>query len=285
MEYFQEFLERDLLPFLDHRVTPLTLAVFLVTVGGAVILGQLTRSLTMRVLARSGGASEGVAYAIGRIGQYLILAGGVLFALDNVGIDITALAALGAVVSVGIGFGLQNIAQNFISGVILLVERPVQKGDYVRLGDTEGSVAEIEMRATRVITRDGISVLVPNSKLISDEVRNLSAPSSQNRLRVEVGVAYGSDTALVRDTLLEVATTDARVLEDPAPLVLFTEFGDSSLNFELCVWLADPQPRPVVASDLRFAVDAAFRRHGIQIPFPQRDLHLVSGFDKLRESA
>jgi small-conductance mechanosensitive channel len=285
MEYLQEFLERDLVPFVETRVTPLTLLLFLLTVIGAAVLGRVVRTLTMRLLAHRGGASEGVAYAVGRIGQYLILAGGVLFALDNVGIDVTALAALGAVISVGIGFGLQNIAQNFISGVILLVERPVQKGDFVQLGDTEGSVAEIEMRATRVITRDGISVLVPNSKLISDEVRNLSAPSSQNRLRVEVGVAYGSDTARVRDTLLEVAAADPRVLQDPAPLVLFQEFGDSSLNFELCVWLADPQPRPVVSSELRFAIDRAFRERDIAIPFPQRDLHLVSGFEKLRETA
>jgi len=285
VEWLGEFLEHDLVPFVDTKVTPLTLLLFVATVVAAAVLGRLVRNLTMRVLAHRGGGSEGAAYAVGRIGQYLILVGGLLFALDNVGIDITALAALGAVISVGIGFGLQNIAQNFISGVILLVERPVQKGDFVQLGDTEGSVAEIEMRATRVITRDGISVLVPNSKLISDEVRNLSAPSSDNRLRVAVGVAYGSDTALVRETLLEVAARDDRVLDEPAPLVLFREFGESALNFDLCVWLADPRPRPIVSSDLRFAIDRAFRERDITIAFPQRDLHLVSGFDKLRETA
>lgn len=285
MEWLGQYVNFELFAVGDSHVTPLTLVLFVLTIAVAAVLSVMLRRLTMRVLARKGAASEGAAYAVGRIGQYLLLLGGVMFALDNVGVDMTTLAALGAVISVGIGFGLQNIAQNFISGIILLVERPVQKGDFVELGDTEGSVAEIEMRATRVITRDGISVLVPNSKLISDEVRNLSAPSSQNRLRVGVGVAYGSDTELVRDTLLEVARAEGRVLKDPKPVVFFRDFGDSSLDFELCVWLADPQIRPFVASDLRFAIDASFRKHRITIPFPQRDLHVKSGLEPLREAS
>jgi small-conductance mechanosensitive channel len=147
----------------------------------------------------------------------------------------------------------------------------------------EGTVVGIEMRATRVMTRDGISVLVPNSKLISDEVSNLSAPEPTTRLRVGVGVAYGSDTKRVRDVLLEVAANDGRLLKEPAPTVFFREFGSSSLDFELCVWLDDPQVRPRVASDLRFAIDRAFRDHQITIAFPQLDLHLASGFEKVRE--
>ena len=287
MDWLWHELDRELFHLGDTGVTPGSLVVLFVTIVLAAIVGALVRRLAQRVLTRgTHGASEGAAYAVGRIGQYVIIVGGILLGLDNVGIDMTALAALGAVVSVGIGFGLQNITQNFISGLILLIERPVQKGDFVELaGDTEGQVVSIEMRATRVITRDGISVIVPNSKLISDEVRNLSAPTSVSRLRVSVGVAYGSDVKRGRDVLEQVAEADGRVLDSPEPAALFRDFGDSSLDFELCVWLSDPQTRPRVGSDLRFAIDRAFRDNGIQIPFPQRDLHLISGFEKIRDAS
>ena len=140
------------------------------------------------------------------------------------------------------------------------------------------------MRATRIVTRDGVSVLVPNSQLVSAEVRNLHAPRRTNRLRVAVGVAYGSDTSLVRKVLLEVAASDSRILKHPEPEVFFDNFGNSSLDFELAVWLDDAELRQRVSSDVRFAIDAAFRKHGIRIPFPQRDLHLVSGFDAVRSA-
>lgn len=287
MDWLWRELDRELFHLGETGVTPGSLIVLLITVVVAAIAGRLVRQLAQRVLTRgTHGASEGAAYAVGRISQYLILVGGILLGLDNVGINMTALAAVGAVISVGIGFGLQNITQNFVSGVILLVERPVQKGDFVELaGNTEGQVVSIEMRATRVMTRDGISVIVPNSKLISDEVRNLSAPTGVNRLRVAVGVAYGSDIKRVRDVLEAAAEADGRVLKEPAPAALFRNFGDSSLDFELCVWLDHPQQRPKVASDLRFAIDRAFRENGIQIPFPQRDLHVKSGLDKLERAS
>jgi len=283
MDWIRQHLDADLFHLGGTTVTPLRLLILASVIVVTALVGRVVRKLTQRLLTRGGRTSEGTAYAVARIAQYVVFIGGVLLGLENIGVSLTALAALGALVSVGIGFGLQNIAQNFISGVILLVERPVQKGDFVRLGDTVGSVAAIEMRATRVITRDGISVLVPNSKLISDEVLNLSAPTAVNRLRVAVGVAYGSDTSLVRKVLLEVAQRDGRVRKDPKPVVFFEDFGSSSLDFELAVWLDNPEARPQVASDLRFAVDRAFRAHDITIPFPQRDLHLISGFEKLRD--
>ncbi len=282
MDWLEHHLRTELFHFGSTAVTPLSLGGFVITVIVVMLLGRGIRVLITRLLARRTKASEGAAYAIGRIVQYVVVASGILLGLENVGVSLTALTALGAVVSVGIGFGLQNITQNFVSGVILLLERPVQKGDFVRLGGTEGSVIDIEMRATRVLTRDGISVLVPNSKLITEDVINLSAPTTTNRIRIGVGVAYGSDTQLVRRVLLEVATKDGRVRKDPKPVVYFTDFGDSSLDFELAVWLDNPEVQPQVASDLRFAIDAAFRKHDISIPFPQRDLHLISGFEKLR---
>lgn len=178
-----------------------------------------------------------------------------------------------------IGFGLQNIAQNFASGIILLVERPVQKGDFVDVGDAVGTVEDIAMRATRILTRDGVQIIVPNSELVSGRVVNRSAPTTRSRVRVNLGVAYGSDTERVRDTLLAVAAAEPRVLRDPPPAVFFKDFGDSALVFDLAVWIDTPQLEFVITSDLRFAIDRSFRETGLVIAFPQKDLHLVSGLE------
>jgi small-conductance mechanosensitive channel len=272
------YLTTELFHLSGASVTPLSLLVFVFTLMGAILAGRMIRRVTTRFLIRRGGAqAEGTAYAVARMAQYLIALVIVLVGLDNIGLSMSSLATFGTFLSVGVGFGLQNIVQNFVSGLILLIERPVQKGDYVRVGDTAGTVEEIAMRATRIITRDGVAIIVPNSELISGRVVNLSAPTSTYRVRVAVGVAYGSDTSMVRRVLLEVANADSRVLATPSPAVFFRDFADSSLAFELCVWLQDPHEEPLTTSDLRFAIDAAFREAGIEIPFPQRDLHVRSG--------
>ena len=277
MDWLLTHLESELFHFGETSVTPLSLLIFLVTVAVTLFVARFARTIIGRVLRRKGQVNEGIAYAVGRIAQYAIIVVGVLLALENIGISVTAFAALGAILSVGIGFGLQNIAQNFISGLILLIERPIQQGDILEVaGGTVGRVTDIGMRATTIQTLDGVSILVPNSALISEEVRNFHAPHPTNRIRIAVGVAYGSDTALVRETLLAVAKADARVKESPAPDVIFQDFGDSSLDFELAVWLDNAEIRTKLASDLRFAIDAGFREAGITIPFPQRDLHLIS---------
>ncbi|MGE0790178.1 MAG: mechanosensitive ion channel family protein [Sandaracinaceae bacterium] len=284
MDWLLSHIDVELFHLGATPVTPLAILVFLLTLVASLILGRALRTLIMRVVAaRSKHHNEGLAYAVGRIGQYLVVISGILLGLDNLGISLAALTALGAMLSVGIGFGLQNIAQNFISGVILLLERPIQHGDVIEVDGVLGRVTEIEMRATRLLTLDGISVLVPNSKLISEDVRNMHAPERTNRVRVAVGVAYGSDTELVRKTLLEVGKAHREVLAKPAPTVFFTSFGDSSLDFELAVWLDNAERRPIVSSELRFAIDAAFREHDIQIPFPQRDLHIKSGLPQAAE--
>lgn len=281
LEWLHQHLRTELFHLGTTAVTPLSLGAFLLTLVVVLLLGRGIRLLITSLLTRRM-ASEGAAYAIGRIAQYLLVVYGIVLGLENVGVSLSALTTLGAVVSVGLGFGLQNITQNFVSGVILLLERPVQKGDFVRLGETEGSIIDIEMRATRVLTRDGVSVLVPNSKLVTDHVHNLSAPTPVNRIRIAVRAAHGSDVELVRRVLLEVATEDARVRGTPKPAVFFRNFGESALEFELAVWLDTPEIQPDVSSDLRFAIDAAFRKHGISMPFPQRDLHIVGGLEELR---
>ncbi|MEP7125698.1 MAG: mechanosensitive ion channel domain-containing protein [Byssovorax sp.] len=272
-----KFFTTELFKLSGASVTPTSIVVFFATLTGAIIVGRLVRRGTSGFLIRHGGAqAEGTAYAVARMAQYVVALIVVLIGLENIGISLGSLAAFGTFLSVGVGFGLQNIVQNFVSGLILLIERPVRKGDFVRVGDTAGTVEEIAMRATRLITRDGIAIIVPNSELISGRVVNLSAPSATYRARVTVGVAYGSDTSVVRRVLLEVAAQDPRVLDTPPPAVFFRDFADSSLAFELCVWLQDPHEEPLATSDLRFAVDAAFRKADIEIPFPQRDIHLRS---------
>ena len=258
------------------QVTIASLVSFFIFVVLAVVASRLLQRALCRVYDRRG-IDEGVQYALNRLLHYGILAIGAFLALENLGISVTALAGLGAILAVGIGFGLQNIAQNFVSGLILLLERPVKKGDFVEVGTTKGTVREIHARATVVTTLDGVDILVPNGQFITEPVINQTFGSRHVRIRVNVGVAYGSDTDLVRRTLESVATRHEMVLLHPEPKVWFNEFGESSLDFSLLVWVADPTLQPQVSSDLRFEIDRAFRELGIEIPFPQRDLHLKSG--------
>jgi small-conductance mechanosensitive channel len=227
---------------------------------------------------RRRGVDAGVAYALNRLLHYIIVAVGGFIALDNLGFSLTALAGIGAILAVGIGFGLQNIAQNFVSGIILLLERPVKQGDFVVVGDTRGTVRHIRARATIVTTLDNVDILVPNGQFITEPVVNQTYGDRFVRVRISVGVAYGSDTERVRRTLLRVAAEHPAVVHREETRVLFNDFGESSLDFVLIVWVDEPRDQTHVASDLRFAIDAAFRKEHIEIPFPQRDLHLKSGF-------
>ncbi|MGW8248023.1 MAG: mechanosensitive ion channel family protein, partial [Acidiferrobacterales bacterium] len=200
--------------------------------------------------------------------------------LGVAGISFANLAIIVGALSVGIGFGLQNIVNNFLSGLILLVERPVKTGDWIVVGGTEGYVKRIRIRSTQIQTFDHADVIVPNSELIASQVTNWMLRDTTGRARIPVGVAYGSDTQKVKEILLQVAQDHPDVITNRAamePFVLFFGFGDSSLNFELRVFIKNIDKRLRVISDLNFAIDAAFREAGIEIPFPQRDVHIRSG--------
>jgi small-conductance mechanosensitive channel len=262
--------------------TPVTTA-SIITFFVFILLAFAVSFILQRALGRvyrRRSVEEGVQYALNRLVHYAVVAIGIFLALDNLGISIGALAGLGAILAVGIGFGLQNITQNFVSGLILLLERPIKKGDFVEVGDTMGVVRDIRARATIVTTMDNVDILVPNGQFITETVVNESYGSGLIRVHVKVGVAYGSDTALVRRTLERVADEHEGVLKKPAPLVRFNDFGESSLDFALLVWLSAAVDEPQTSSDLRFAIDTAFREADIVIPFPQRDLHLRSGWKR-----
>ena len=222
------------------------------------------------------GARDAVITFLGYIGT----SASVIAALVVAGIDFTGLAILFSALSVGIGFGLQNVVNNFVSGLILLFERPIKSGDWVSVGSTEGHVKKIRIRSTLIQTLDRADVIVPNSELISAQVTNWMLRDRIGRVKVAIGVAYGSDTALVKKLLIDIATSHPEILTSPKmhePTVTFTDFGASSLDFTLRVFIPDIERRFVIASDLRFAIDEAFRKHAIEIPFPQRDLHIRTG--------
>jgi small-conductance mechanosensitive channel len=208
---------------------------------------------------------------------YVAVAISIILALSIAGIEFTNLAIIAGALSVGIGFGLQNVVNNFISGLIMLVERPVRTGDWIIVGGTEGYVKRISIRTTTIQTFDRADVIVPNSDLISGQVTNWTLRNQWGRIKVPVGVAYGSDTALVRDTLLEIVNGHEDFVRGnpnlPDPGVLFIGFGDSSLNFEVRGIVRKIDRRLTVISDINFAIDAAFRDKGIEIPFPQRDIN------------
>ncbi|HLK38048.1 MAG TPA: mechanosensitive ion channel domain-containing protein [Polyangiaceae bacterium] len=270
---FKDLFDRRILSLAGSTVTAGSLFV-----GGGIVLVTIlianVAAFWTRRLLRAREAGQGVEFAVSKIVRYTVTAIGLVAAVNTMGFRLDALLAASAVVAVGIGFGLQNIAQNFISGVILLIEQPVRHGDFVKVGDALGTVEDIGLRATHIITRDEVTIIVPNSALIGDKVVNHSRPTHNLRIRVGVGVAYGTDSAKVVRALLEVAGENPQVLSDPPPEVRLEDFADSALSFALLCWIAHPRDDLRVGSALRFSIDRVFRREGIEIPLPQRELHL-----------
>lgn len=218
----------------------------------------------------------GVQLVILKIIHYMLVGLGIILAVQSIGLNLTSLAVVFGLLSVGIGFGLQNVTSNFISGLIILFERPIKIGDRITIGDILGDVENISLRATLIRTVDNVSMIVPNSEFITSQVTNWSHTDPKVRIHIKVGVAYGSDVPLVVNSMIEVAQNHPGTLKDPAPKVWFNEFGNSSLNFELLVWIPDPKKAFDIISDLNQAIDDIFRKRNIHIPFPQRDLHVRS---------
>jgi potassium efflux system protein len=224
---------------------------------------------------------RGVADAMQTLVHYVIIVIGIALALSALGIRLEALAIVVGALGVGIGFGLQNIVNNFVSGLILLFERPIRAGDTVVIGGEWGMIRSIGLRSTLLSVYDGSEVVVPNGELVSQRVTNWTLSSGRNRIIVEVGVAYGSDIEKVFAILTAAAAEHPAVLSDPAPQILFAGFGDSSLNFEVRVWLPEVSLRLPTQSELRTDIDRRFRAAGVEIPFPQRDLHVRSVDEKV----
>ena len=226
---------------------------------------------------------EGHKYVVETAVEYVIIITGLAIGLESAGLNLSSLALLGGALGIGVGFGLQPIVNNFVSGMVLLFEGPVRVGDRIELAQLNGDVIKIGARSTWVRTNDNIIVVMPNSEFVVKPVVNWTATDRQVRFSLSVGVGYGSDPEQVRNVLLRVAAQNPDVLSQPAPDVIFTEFGDSSLNFDLRFWTVAKVQTPVILkSDLYFAIFRVFKESGIEIPFPQRDLHLRSANAVLR---
>jgi len=216
---------------------------------------------------------EGQRFAAERVFSYIVVVIGIFVGLETLGIDLKSLAVLGGAIGIGIGLGLQNIANNFISGIVLLIERPIQVGDRIEVGQLSGDVVRIASRSTWIRTNDNIVIIVPNADFMSNHVVNWTANDQRVRLSVSVGVSYDSDPQKVRDILLGVAAASPDVLKGPSPDVWFTSFGESWLEFELRVWTTVKTHQPgVLKSDLRYSIFTALKEAGIDIPLPQRVL-------------
>jgi len=247
------------------------------------ISSRTKRFLFNRFLVDSG-LDRSLQYAISQIAANVVLVVGIFIVLQNTGIHLEALTVFAGAIGVGIGFGLQNITSNFISGLVILAERPITIGDRVEVAGVTGQVQKIRARSTVLVTNDNITTIIPNQKFIDSPVTNWTYGDPKVRFRVPVGVAYGSDVEKVRAALIEAAAEDPHTLEDPAPSVFFVEFGDSSLNFELVAWSDEMSNRPRrYRSDLNFAINRKLREAGIEIPFPQRDLNIRTGILKMEQ--
>lgn len=226
---------------------------------------------------------SGVAISINRLIYYSFIVIAIAVAMGVLGISIQSLMVVIGALGVGIGFGLQNIVNNFASGLILLFERSIKVGDIIVVNGTWGTVKHLGLRATIIQTFANAEMIVPNSDLVSSTVNNWTMTNRQTRFTVKVGVAYGTDTKLVKDVLLKIASNHSNVLKEPAPSVVFTEFGDSSLNFELRCWVKDISSMWKTQDEIMYEVDNEFKNNNISIPFPQRDLYIKEMPSSMKE--
>ncbi|HNS56493.1 MAG TPA: mechanosensitive ion channel [Smithellaceae bacterium] len=258
--------------------SPFTLITFIYLVTSTLILSlaasALNKVIAYRLLSKSQ-IELGVRIAIGSIVKYLLLVIGFIIILQTAGINLSSLTILMGALGVGIGFGLQNITNNFVSGIIILLERPIKVGDRIEVDKVSGNVVDISMRATEILTNDNISIIVPNSQFISQTVINWSHTNRSVRFNFPVGVSYREDPQVVKQVLLDIAMDNPGVLKNPRPDVLFFEYGESAMNFNLRVWTREYINSPgVLKSQLYYEIARRFREKGIEIPFPQYDIHI-----------
>ncbi len=248
----------------------------------AVVLSRFLQRLLKKFSQNQKSINEAAVYTIGRVSHYFLLTIGFFFAASSLGINLSNLAIIAGALGVGVGMGLQNVVNNFVSGLILLFERSLKVGDFVELSSgVMGTVREISIRSTLITTNDNVDIVIPNSEFISSRVTNWTMKDASCRLRIQFGVAYGTDKDLVRKAVLEAADRvklHATQMPQRQPKVWLVNFGDSSLDFELVIWLTPRSvrhPEKVKAAYL-WEIESSLTQYGIEIPFPQRDLHVRS---------
>ena len=273
-EALSEMMQYQIFMVNQTPITVISLAMFLAIVLAFFFISKVIKEVLARRLLAHLQLSTGTSYTLLRLTQYALWFVGGFVAFQFVGIDLSGVAVIFGFLSVGIGFGMQNLTSNFISGLILLFEQHIQVGDRVTVGDIEGNVVEINIRSTTIRSLNNIAIIVPNSEFIQATVINWSHGDPKTRLEIDIGVSYDSDLDLVIQSLKEVANEHPLLLKDPEPNVWLLSFGDSAWNMQLLVWVDSPKIRRQVISDINCAIVRKFRDHNIEIPFPQRDLHV-----------
>ncbi|GAA0878622.1 mechanosensitive ion channel [Algoriphagus jejuensis] len=282
LEWLDKILNQSLFSLGDSKLTVGLILTLLVSFTLLFIVSEWIRKLLVRKILHNGQMEIGTRESIGTIVKYALVLAGIFSILQTNGIDLTAFGVLAGAIGVGIGFGLQNITNNFISGLVILFEQPIKVGDRIEVGDVTGDVIRISGRSTTILTNDNISIIVPNSQFIDNSVINWSHNERRIRFNIPVGVAYKENPEKIKKILLEVANANSGILKNPASDVLFGSYGDSSLNFNLRVWTSEYVNKPnVLKSELYYEIFKRFTEEDIEIPFPQRDLHIKSGFEKL----
>ena len=250
------------------------LVAFLVILVLGLIIQRLRHRIESRLTGR--GVGPGAGHAMTMLGNYLFWAVGLLVLLRIAGVDLSPLTIIAGAFSFGVGFGLQNIIQNFVSGIVILLERPIKIGDHIQIGEVVGEVTRISIRSTVIVTNDNIDVIVPNADFITGKVTNWTQTNRRVRFSVVVGVGYDSDPDQVSKVLIDIANQEDGVLSNPAPDVLFECYGDSALQFRLRYWTETFTDQPaVLKSRLNREILLRLRQAGMEIPFPQRVVHFV----------
>ncbi len=275
----QEFLNLQLFNLQDTPVTIMSMVIFVIFLTIFLFAGSFLRRFLQGKFLDKFEIEAGLKYTLARVAQYIVVVLGVLISFQFVGIDLTSLAVIFGLLSVGIGFGLQNITANFISGLIIMFERPITVGDRVDVNGIEGDVTEISIRSTKIRTLNNISIIVPNTQFVENNVINFSHGDPTFRLDINVGVSYSSDLDTVLKALNEVANEHPKVMKNPKHQVHLTEFADSSWEMQLRVWIPNVKERYILRNEMHQAIVRKFEEYNIEIPFPQRDLHVRSTVD------
>jgi small-conductance mechanosensitive channel len=277
-EFIQQIISILNVPLVSFGESTLTIWIILYLIIILILLVYVTSKLKNliihRLLAKSS-IEIGVRVAVASLVRYVVLVVGFIVILQTAGIDLSSVTVIFGALGVGIGFGLQNITNNFVSGLIILIERPIKVGDRIEVAGISGDVVKISMRATTVITNDNISIIIPNSEFVSSTVINWSHTDRDVRFDFPVGVSYKEDPENIKKLLLQVADENNGVLKKPRPDVLFSEFADSAMNFNLRVWTREYIDRPaILKSQLYYEIYKKFKENGVEIPFPQHDIHI-----------
>lgn len=276
----KDFLNSEILKLGDNAIVTVSSLLYILISGVVIWFTYRWTKKLSKAAVKAGRLDTGREFAITRIIKYILVLIFVLIALAALKVNWKVFAVLTPLL-IGIGLGLQQVANDLVSGFILLVEPTIRVNDIVEVDGIIARVNEIGLRTSNVETRDGIAMIIPNHKLVSENLINWSSSDNVNRFKISVGVAYGSDVELVKKLLIENAWKHSKVITNPSPEVFFKDFGESSLDFELAFWSNHIFPIEMVKSELRFMISQAFNENGITIPFPQRDLHIIKPTENL----